>query len=98
MRTWTKVRSRTGSGCNMGDIADGLIEDGETAWFLHLAGHCGQDGPCQYCHGEETMKQKAKEAKLKGRTDDYDRKHATDDGFTRPGSVKKSGGGKGRKR
>lgn len=37
----------------MGDAADALIEDGEAAWFAHLAGECGQDGPCQYCIEEE---------------------------------------------
>ena len=34
----------------MGDIADALTEEGETAWFLHLAGDC--DDWCQYCYVE----------------------------------------------
>lgn len=43
------------------------------------------------------MKQKAKVERLQRRVDDYDRNHNTDAGYTRPGSIKKSAGGKGRK-
>lgn len=44
------------------------------------------------------MKQKKKEAKLKRRIEDYDKNHATDGSYTKPGSIKKSAGGRGRQR
>lgn len=36
----------------MGDMADDDIEQGETLYFLHLAGQCGEHGICPYCEGE----------------------------------------------
>ena len=41
----------------MGDIADYLTEQGETAWFLHISGQCGED-PCPYCEDEELLEEK----------------------------------------
>lgn len=39
----------------MGDIADALIEDGESEWFKHLAGDC--EDYCPYCHEEYLIKE-----------------------------------------
>jgi len=44
----------------MGDMADYLIEQGEDAYFAHLAGDCDQQCPCQYCAEDERKKQNRK--------------------------------------
>lgn len=45
----------------MGEMADYLVEQSETARFLHLEGQCGETGPCEYC--EKPKKKKKKQTK-----------------------------------
>ena len=47
----------------MGDMADYYTEQGQDAWFAHLAGQCGPDR-CPYCEKEETEKKKEKNVKI----------------------------------
>lgn len=44
-------------------MADWVIEQGETEWFLHLTGQCGEVGPCRYCEPEKKSKKSKKPPK-----------------------------------